>query len=337
MSSWAGSLQLQARILGREVAAVSVPPAVLAALTGFNQLAGLLPAQQQQRRQRLEQQQQQQPAPLTVAALVGDRPAQADLLELCDLSVAARLLADAAPRDRARLLAVGMPHAGAFLTAVPTWHNKIVSREFGMACRFRLGLPVYQAGLRACPACRTSIDQFGHHSIICASTGDRIRRHDHQRDTWAKSGESAQLGVTVEYGPEETRHRPADVLFDGWHDHREAGFDFVVTSPLAESYYAGASRRRGCTAAAAERSKEATSGRRCREEGVEFTPMAVEAMGGWGKRAMCAFSELSARVAVQSGRRQSDELRWMYERHSVALQRDNARMILRRCAVYSPP
>ena len=62
--------------------------------------------------------------------------------------------------------------------------------------------------------------------------------------------------------------------------------------------------------------------------GMGIVPMAVETFGGWGQRAMSTIAHLSTLLAAQSGTRQADELRCMYQRHCIALQRDNARMIL---------
>ena len=65
----------------------------------------------------------------------------------------------------------------------------------------------------------------------------------------------------------------------------------------------------------------------CRLAGMGFSPIVVETLGRWGQQAMCIFSQLSTLVAEESGTRPTDELRWMYQRHSVMLQQDNARMV----------
>ena len=92
----------------------------------------------------------------------------------------------------------------------------------------------------------------------------------------------------------------------------------------------------GQAAAAAEQLKFSESLDYCRQKGLWFVPMAVETFGGWGKVAIGAFRQMSILMAATSGRRAADELRWMYQRHSVVLQRDNARMIIRRADPYVP-
>ena len=70
---------------------------------------------------------------------------------------------------------------------------------------------------------------------------------------------------------------------------------------------------------------------------MQMVPLAVETCGGWGQSALDTFRKLSGMIAARSGRTQSQELCWMHQRHSAALQRDNARMILRRAPEYHPP
>ena len=93
---------------------------------------------------------------------------------------------------------------------------------------------------------------------------------------------------------------------------------------------------RGSAARHAEDDKDNTYLQLCRQQNLEFVPMAVETCGGWGEAALAAFSRLSVMLAAVSGRTPSEELRWMHQRHAVALQRDNARMILQRAPEFVP-
>ena len=116
-------------------------------------------------------------------------------------------------------------------------------------------------------------------------------------------------------------------------------FDFTVALPHAEAVRGQAAVRRGHAAEHAEQGKITMYEEACVEQGFLFIPLAVETYGGWGAMAQETFKSLSHMISHRSGnlKSESDELRWMYQRHSVALQRDNARMILRRAPAYDPP
>jgi len=130
--------------------------------------------------------------------------------------------------------------------------------------------------------------------------------------------------------------RPGDVTISSWWDGRSAAFDFTVVSPFAVAVLALAADRRGSAARHAEDDKDNTYLQLCRQQNLEFVPMAVETCGGWGEAALAAFSRLSVMLAAVSGRTPSEELRWMHQRHAVALQRDNARMMLQRAPEFVP-
>ena len=111
---------------------------------------------------------------------------------------------------------------------------------------------------------------------------------------------------------------------------------YTIVAPFASDLLQQAAQRPGQAAAAAEQLKFAESLEYCRQKSLWFVPMAMETFGGWGKVAIRAFRQMSILMAATSGRRASEELRWMYQRHSVALQRDNTRMIIRRADPYVP-
>jgi hypothetical protein len=76
--------------------------------------------------------------------------------------------------------------------------------------------------------------------------------------------------------------------------------------------------------------KDDASLQMCAAAGLDFTPLAVEVFGGWGQAALKTFSALAGMLSQRTGRTKSEELTYMYQRLSVCLMRDNARMIQQR-------
>lgn len=327
LSSWSATRALQARIRGCQPGDVHVPHAVVAAVAALNARVGVGQAEPQLP-------QQQQGGQLTVAQLLGEVPlTQQQLMQPVYAAQAGRLLHGGTKRDRARLRSTSGFQAGAFLLVVPSWRYRMASVEHALACCLRLGVEVYPREHDACPACGALFtDLVGHHSTECGSKGDRIIRHDTQRDAFAASCTAAGLGTVVEKDRlfDGTRERPGDVVVAAWRQGQRWAFDIKVTSPVAASAQPRASQQDGHAAAQGEQQKRDKYADKCRVAGLGFSPIVVETFGRWGQVAMCVFSQLSKLVANESGTRSTDVLRWMYQRHSVLLQQDNARMMLAR-------
>ena len=69
--------------------------------------------------------------------------------------------------------------------------------EFVVACKFRLGLPVYdQPG--PCPSCGKDSDILGDHSMVCGTGGERIAMHNAVRDALHDTAAAAGLAPLKE-------------------------------------------------------------------------------------------------------------------------------------------
>ena len=102
-------------------------------------------------------------------------------------------------REIARLASLGLPHAGSWLSVVPSPALGLHLRpaEFIPVLKYRLGVPVYSsAGL--CPACSCPSDRMGDHSLGCGKTSDRIARHNMLRDVLFETAASADLAPSKE-------------------------------------------------------------------------------------------------------------------------------------------
>ena len=118
-------------------------------------------------------------------------------------------------QERARLMSLGLPQAGSWLTVAPilTLGLHMRPQEFVLAARLRLGMAVYsEAG--PCSACRQHSNVLGVHAMNCGSGGERISRHHHLKNHLHEVAVAAGLGPAKEARfliPVEDS-RPADVF-----------------------------------------------------------------------------------------------------------------------------
>jgi hypothetical protein len=82
-------------------------------------------------------------------------------------------------RNAARLHAVSLPHAHAWLTAVPlTDRLRIPATEFRQAARYRLGICDHST-VATCQECLGALlGPYHDHSLICPGRGDSIFLHN---------------------------------------------------------------------------------------------------------------------------------------------------------------
>ena len=98
------------------------------------------------------------------------------------------LFANSSLPDRARLLSVSSPHAGAWLSVIPSpgLNLHLDPLEFQTAIQWWLGMSVSQRTI--CPFCPAhSLDSLGHHALTCKHGGDVVTRHNRLRVVYVES------------------------------------------------------------------------------------------------------------------------------------------------------
>ena len=151
-------------------------------------------------------------------------------------------LIDSAPdeREKQRLLRVAQPHAGSFITAVPSNEDGsdtiLGPRIFRTAVLYRLGLPVLNQQ-KPCPLCMQPINVYGDHATCCARKGDIVFRHNAVRDLVYAIACDGVLNPQREkkgiLGPTSGR-RPGDVSIPDW-SGKPLAIDVAVTSPITKT------------------------------------------------------------------------------------------------------
>src|SRR6185437_2962607 len=125
-------------------------------------------------------------------------------------------------RSLQRLHRVSQPHAGAWVTAVPSdedgFQTILRPKNFRTAAAYRLGVVVLKGDI-PCPMCTQTIDKLGDHATCCSKAGDLIVRHNNLRNLVDRIAQDGQLSPVMEkkgiLGPTSGRH-PGDVTFRLW-------------------------------------------------------------------------------------------------------------------------
>jgi hypothetical protein len=242
-------------------------------------------------------------------------------------------LVDTAPDDREkqRLLRVAQPHAGSFVTAVPSNEDGndtlLRPRVFRTAVLYRLGLPVLNQP-KPCPSCMQTINIYGDHATCCAKKGDLIIRHNAIRNLVNAIACDGVLSPQMEkkgiLGPTSGR-RPGDVTIPNWSGSPLA-IDVAVTSPIiatsvrlnspCEEYAANQKHRKYDASFAGS--------------DYSFCAMVFETLGAVNQEGEEVLRQLFRYAAAHLGREFSSYCVRAWARFSCTLQRSVAQAILNR-------
>ena len=83
----------------------------------------------------------------------------------------------------------------------------------------------------------------------------------------------------------------------------------------------------GYAAGEAYARKMREAGEACRQQGIVFTPLAVETLGGWHEVAQAELKKLGAALARQTGQEDSVATSHLFQKLSVLLVKGNSAMI----------
>ena len=276
---------------------------------------------------------------ITVEATLASPPLQKALSKRLDIHTFQSLLSSSSPVNKARILSISAPHAGSWISVVPSTglDLHLDNAECQVALRWWLGLDT--SGGSSCPFCPgIALDPLGHHAASCRHGGDVVSRHNNLRDIFADICRRAHLSVKVEVGyglsREHFNSRPADVLVRSWDRGKPAAFDVTVASPLTPATLNEASASAGAAAHVAENRKHAANDTKCQELGWSCIPLAVETYGNWGKEAQYVFSRLASLLAVGQSSPKPKMVAEIYGRLNLSLVRSVARAIMGREMVH---
>ena len=252
--------------------------------------------------------------------------------------------------DKARLLAVRAPHAGAWLGAAPSRGMDLLMTNEEIKSRVgrRLGASIGEEG--ACMFCMQCNDEFGIHPESCMGGGDKVTAHNTCRNTIHGHAKAAGARPQLEKGgllagrglPGGEGRRPADTLLcstegiqtgRGWQRPRIA-LDIGIVCPQAPSHRAEAVKEILGAAEAYTRAKAShdETEAKCDEAGFAYQPLVFESLGGVAREAEKVLKNINRQVAVNTNTPATEVARRLWERLSVDIQRAGHRAFQRRQA-----
>ena len=209
------------------------------------------------------------------------------LAQQCEYSWYERLLRSMSDEDCSRLISNSGP-TQTWVTALPlAWKNwSLSSREWLIAARRRLGLPVRTKRTR-CSNCNFhEIGLKGDHAMRCKGKMGLKMRHDAIKVVLARAFKQAGFQVKMEHdGGLKDRRRPGDVeveawlVVNNWTNNTSLSIDLAIIDPTGDSH-SGQLRTGGVGAAATKHQKRKI--KTYSDIKGMFIPFILEAQGGFG-------------------------------------------------------
>ena len=279
---------------------------------------------------------------------------QRHLSKCVDAKVYADLKASADEKRQGHLALTGVPGAGTWLHTQPSpdTGNHMDPLLYRASLQRWLRLPVFlEDGV--CPLCDGVLDKYGDHCLVCPNGGCRTKRHNRLRNEVYHQAVAAGLNPQLEtpgllqprpfHGPQPENgvpvsdpeaRRPADVYIPRWRQGLPMALDFAVTSGLRDVASIISDPTTPTSTYEAFKRNHMDTERTCIAEGLGFTPMVVEAVGGaWGAAANSIFTELAKAKSIVTGEPVDLLLGQLRQHLGVVLHRENARAILKRSRV----
>eukprot|EP00666_Eupelagonemidae_sp_cell4sb_P017850 gene17850-biopygen31019 len=266
-------------------------------------------------------------------------------------------------QTRAHINLLTEPGAGAWLQAIPSFafDTVIPAPQFVVCLQRRLRLPVFPHCF-FCPLCNGVMDTHGDHALVCAAGGDRTVRHNLLRNAAFRVARAAGarpelekpgllgprplIGILEEDGvalptlrDQLAGRRPADVFLPSFFGGSRCALDFAVTSGLrcGSACESAADGSHAASSYEARKRSHLDTDTLCKEAGLLFIPMVMEASGGsWGPAARRVWSGLANAAAKLTGESPSSKAEELSQTFSVILHRANARSVLCRSHGLSP-
>ena len=174
---------------------------------------------------------------------------------------------------------------------------------------------------------------MGDHALHCRDDcGLKSGRHDRIRDIVFTAAQNASLNPLKEMPGliPGSLSRPADIFVRNWVDGRKVAFDVSVTSPTQEAVQFQAADRPAAAIEARKQAKMRAHHADCQAQGIFFQPLVVETFGGWDSDALKFLKAIGHQDARRWGRDSAVEIKFLFQRLSVALQRGNAALLVER-------
>ena len=181
--------------------------------------------------------------------------------------------------------------------------------------------------------CNKPLDPWGDHAVTCPTGPSRIARHDLLNITWLASLKTAGFHARAEVKVDpDTQRRAADTFVYNWNNGSPAAHDWKVThllragmekNPLDPNWAV----REG------ESAKTRADHGECAKQGVDFDPLVVDTMGGFGQHAIKAISKVANHCRIMGDDDASLKRKRLAQKLRFVTMKGIATQILRRNVV----
>ena len=233
--------------------------------------------------------------------LLADKRPQKTLTQPIQEGIFRRLFSSASTRHQALIQSTTCNSSGAWLNALPLPYYGLTMQPqvFRNALMYRMGIPVRrQEECKNC-ACGASLDRYGDHDVSCGRDGRFWKRHNAVRDLLYDMASSVGLEVKKEAPHllgDDNGERPADLLLGNHGPYlRNVCVDVTVVSPLTKQDQC--SKEAGYMLRITENLKRQRYATQCAERDLEFSPFAIETLGGLGEATKTLIKTLAAKFA----------------------------------------
>ena len=124
--------------------------------------------------------------------------------------------------------------------------------------------------------------------------------------------------------------RPADVYLPNWAAGQDSALDITVINPLQQATVDEAAVTPGHSLNFAFDRKMRGAAEDCERQGVSFTPLTFESLGGWHRVAVTEVKKIAQAMARQTGRDESEVCSHAISRLSLLLMKGNSAILVNR-------
>ena len=188
-----------------------------------------------------------------------------------------------------------------------------------------LGIRIYgEEGI--CPVCHPLADPMGEHQVGCGGHNDQITHHNFICDSILSAARSAALASRNEVPSliPWTRSHLADIFLPNWSGGHPAALDVTVISPMQSLTLEDATTTAGHALGIAEQRKLAAHAGDCHSVGVNFIPLVLESLGGWGQDLIDIVKAIGCLQAQHLGSLSSEAIHHLAQKVSISLWRGNS-------------
>jgi len=221
------------------------------------------------------------------------------------------------------------------VTPNPAYNTILTNEQFITKTKLLLNMNFHKMINKTCGCCRKAkLDTLGIHCLSCnGKGGGMFNRHQAIAKVVKDMCREAEIPVSVETPNllRDTQERPGDIYLPIGKEGKPEAWDVVITHACNQSTMQQALRDPEYVMNAAAKRKYAKYKSRCTDEGIIFSPFAMDVYGNIHEDALKIVSKISNFAAVNQNLEYKDIYKRNLQKLQVALAKQITTMISVRC------